>query len=94
MEQKHRGRSALAEAAELFDLPADAVAGFPHVEVIGNRYFYMASHKGIISYSGEDIAINADRFIVRVKGEGLVLQSMSGEALRIRGNIRYISWEG
>ena len=38
------------EAAELFDLPADLVAGLPHVEVLGSGYFYMEHHRGILSY--------------------------------------------
>ena len=42
----------LAGAAELFDLPADVVAGLPHVEVVGNREFYMENHRGILSYGG------------------------------------------
>ena len=46
------------EAAELFDLPADLVAGLPHVEVLGSGYFYMEHHRGILSYSGEEIDIN------------------------------------
>ena len=39
-------------AAELFDLPPDLVAGLPHMEMLGDRYFYMERHKGILSYSG------------------------------------------
>ena len=53
---KNRGRKGvLAGAAELFDLPADVVAGLPHVEVVGNREFYMENHRGILSYGGEEI---------------------------------------
>ena len=94
MEKSKRERSVLSEAAELFDLPGDAVAGLPHVELVGNRHFYMAHHRGIISYSGEEIAINGDRLILKVKGKNLELQSMSGEALRIRGTIESVEWVG
>ena len=59
---KNRGRKGvLAGAAELFDLPADVVAGLPHVEVVGNREFYMENHRGILSYGGEEIAVNAEK---------------------------------
>ncbi len=94
MEKNKREKTVLSEAAEIFDLPADAVAGLPHIEVVGNRHFYMAHHKGIISYSGEEIAINGDKLLVRVRGSGLELQSMSGEALRIRGEIASVEWVG
>lgn len=80
------------EAAELFDLPADLVAGLPHVEVLGSGYFYMEHHRGILSYSGEEIAVNGERMIVRISGENLELVSMTGDALRIQGTIRRVEW--
>ncbi len=86
-------RKLFSEAAELFDLPADVVAGLPHVELVGNSQFYMEHHRGILSYSGEEIAINGDALIVRVRGTGLELVSMTGEALRIKGVIDRVEWE-
>ena len=79
-------------AAELFDLPPDLVAGLPHMEMLGDRYFYMERHKGILSYSGEVIDINSDKLMVRVRGQGLELVSMTGDALRIRGEISQVEW--
>ena len=69
------------------------VAGLPHVELVGNSQFYMEHHRGILSYSGEEIAINGDALIVRVRGTGLELVSMTGEALRIKGVIDRVEWE-
>ena len=82
----------LSEAAEVFDLPADLVAGLAHVEMMGNRYFYMEHHQGILSYSGEEIDVNGGKLIVRVYGQGLELVSMTGEALRIKGTIQRVEW--
>lgn len=92
MEKGNRDKSVLSGAAELFDLPVDLVTGLPHVEVLGNQQFYMENHRGIISYSGEEIAISGSGMIVRVKGKGLVLVSMTAEALRIQGEIVGIEW--
>ena len=90
---KNRGRKGvLAGAAELFDLPADVVAGLPHVEVVGNREFYMENHRGILSYGGEEIAVNAEKAVVRIHGRGLELVSLTGEALRVRGTIERVEW--
>ena len=87
-----KDKTILSEAAELFDLPADVVAGLPHVEIVGSGHFYMEHHRGILSYSGEEIAVNAEKMIVRVFGEGLELVSMTGDALRIQGTIRRVEW--
>ena len=92
MERNKREKRIFSEAAELFDLPMDLVSGFPHVEVMGNREFYMDNHRGIISYSEDEIAVSADGLIVRVFGEKLELVSMTGDALRIRGRIERVEW--
>lgn len=92
MERMKREHKVLSRAAELFDLPADLVAGLPHVELIGSGQFYMENHRGILSYSGEEIAINGESLIVRVYGAGLELVAMTGEALRIRGKIHRVEW--
>ena len=80
------------EAAELFDLPADLVAGLPHVEVLGSGYFYMEHHRGILSYSGQEIDINGESCIIRVYGEDMELKSMTGDQLRITGVITRVEW--
>lgn len=92
MERNKREKKLIGEAAELFDLPVDLLAGMPHVEVMGNRQFYMENHRGILSYSNEEIAVGAEGMILRVFGKGLELMSMSGEALRIRGEISRVEW--
>ena len=93
--EREKGRKKnqlLTEAAEMFDLPADVVAGLPHVELMGNRQFYLERLRGILSYSGEVIDINSDKLMVRVRGQGLELVSMTGDALRIRGEISQVEW--
>ena len=93
MEKRKREKNVLAGAAELFDLPADMVAGLPHVEVVGNGHFYREDRHGILSYSGEEIDINGEGVVIRVFGSGLELVSMTGDALRIRGTIQRVEWE-
>ena len=92
MEKMKREKRVLSEAAELFDLHAELVAGLTNVEVMGSSYFYMERHRGILSYSGEEIDINGEGMIVRVYGKGLELVSMTGDALRIQGTIARVEW--
>ena len=92
MEKMKRENRVLGRVAELFDLPADLVAGLPHVELIGSEQFYMEHHRGILSYSEEEIAVSADGMIVRILGSKLELLSMNGDALRIRGRIDRVEW--
>lgn len=78
--------------AELFDLPADVVAGLPHLELVGDRQLYVEHHQGILSYSGLCIDVNTSHGILRVRGQRLELLAMTGEELRIGGKIEGVEW--
>ncbi len=82
----------LSEVAELFDLPADVVAGLPRLEMMGERQLYLEHHTGILSYSEEQIDINTAGGVLRVRGNQLSLVAMTAEALRISGHIDALEW--
>lgn len=82
----------LESVAELFDLPADVVAGLPRLELVGDRQLYLEHHLGLLSYSEEQIDANTPFGVLRVKGERLSLLAMTGEELRIGGRIRAVEW--
>lgn len=93
MERKRWERgNVLSAVAELFDLPADVVAGLPHMEMIGDRQLYLEHHAGLLSYSDRQIDANTAAGILRVTGERLSLLAMTAEELRIGGRICGIEW--
>ena len=77
----------LERTAELLDLPADAVAGVPRLELVGTRELRMENHKGILAYGTEEIHISGGSYIVKVTGEALELRAMTGLELLITGRI-------
>lgn len=82
----------LSEVAELFDLPADVVAGLPRLEMIGARQLYLEHHTGILAYSEEQIDVNTAGGVLRIRGERLSLMAMTAGALRIGGQIAAVEW--
>lgn len=82
----------LSTVAELFDLPADVVAGLPRLEMVGSRQLYLEHHAGILAYSEEQIDVNTSAGALRVRGEGLSLLAMTAEELRIGGRIAAVEW--
>ena len=94
MERKRRDRNGgvLDTVAELFDLPADLVAGLPHLEMVGSRQLYVEHHKGIVSYSEEQIDVNTTGGVLRIRGARLSLLAMTAEELRIGGDIAAVEW--
>ncbi len=82
----------LNTVAELFDLPADVVAGLPRLEMVGSRQLYLEHHTGILAYSQEQIDVNTAAGVLRVKGEALSLVAMTAEEVRIGGRISTVEW--
>ena len=89
---KVRSGELLSAVAELFDLPADVVAGLPRLELIGSRQLYLEHHSGILSYSGERIDANTPAGVLRIGGRDLTLLAMTGAALRVGGTILTLEW--
>ena len=94
MERNRKGKDGgvLGAVAELFDLPADVVAGLPRLEMVGSRQLYLEHHAGILAYSEEQIDVNTSAGALRVRGEGLSLLAMTAEELRIGGRIAAVEW--
>ena len=82
----------LRRASKLFDLPADALAGVPRVEVVGDGELRMAPHRGILAYGPEEIHISGGSLVVLVRGSGLELRAMTPEELLITGTVTAVEF--
>ena len=91
MAGKPRRLGFLERAAEVFDLPADAVAGVPRLELVGDRELRVENHKGILAYGRVEIHISGGVYIIKVVGQELELRAMTGLELLITGKVLQIS---
>ena len=80
-------RDILTKTAQLLDLPMDVVAGLPNLELLGNRQLFLSQHR---AYSDTAIDVNCGALLVRVRGQGLQLLSMTADEMRIGGIIEGI----
>ena len=92
MERQERTQQIRTRMAELFDLPADLVAGLSHLEILGDRQLFLEGHSGILSYGTEQIDVSAGALTLRVRGSDLALRAMTEDELRIQGTIRGIEF--
>ena len=92
--RKEREGGVLNAVAELFDLPADVVAGLPRLEMVGGKQLYLEHHTGLLAYSEESIDVNTSAGVLRVRGQQLTLLAMTAEELRIGGRIQGVDWLG
>ena len=77
----------LEKTAQVFDLPADVVAGLPRLELVGDRELRMENHRGILAYGTQEIHISGGVFGVKVCGQELELRTMNALELLITGYI-------
>ena len=94
MERNRKGRdnNVLSDLAELFDLPADVVAGLPRLEMVGSRQLYLEHHAGILACGEEQIDVNTGVGVLRIRGQRLELVAMTAEELRLGGRIDAVEW--
>lgn len=86
MAEKRRA-GLLEKTAQLFDLPADVVAGVPRVELVGDGELRVENHRGILAYGPQEIHISGGVFGIRVCGESLELRTMNTLELLITGHV-------
>jgi len=92
MERFGKTQELRTRMAELFDLPADLVAGLAHLELLGDRQLLLEGHGGILSYSDTQIDVSVGGMVLRLQGGGLALRSMTERELRVRGRIDSVSF--
>ena len=87
MEQKGRRPILREKTAQLFDLPADVIAGVPRMEIVGDSEFRMENHKGILSCGEDEIHVSGGIYLVKIVGEGMEVRAMTGLELLVTGKI-------
>lgn len=87
MEKRGRRPVLREKTAQMFDLPAEVIAGVPKLEIVGDSEFRMENHKGILSCSEDEIHISGGIYLVRVSGSGLEVRAMTGLEVYVTGKI-------
>lgn len=89
----HIGQKILENLAEKMELPGDVVAGLPKVELVGFSQLLIESHKGVLRYDRDTISVSVSMGVIHILGEGLSIQLMNQQNLRIGGKISTVQLE-
>ena len=60
---------------------------------MGREELYLQNHRGILAYGEDEILISGGKLMIRVRGEGLRLRSMTPGDLVITGTITAVELE-
>lgn len=86
MQRKKKSDGFLERAAQAFDIPVETV-GVISVELLGQHEVRISNHRGILAYGQEEILVSGGKTLVRLKGDGLELKTMTEHELLISGTI-------
>ena len=77
----------LEKLAERTDLPAEAVAGAARITLSGRQQVLVEHHRGLLAYSDSEVEVNCGSLRCRIRGDRLLLRTMTAEMLLISGTI-------
>lgn len=81
----------MADHAELMD---EVIPGQPVVELLGEGRVLIEGHRGVSSYSDQQIEVKTRTGVVRISGSNLQLTNMSAYRLVISGKIVCVHLSG
>lgn len=94
MRRKRRARAAAEmRVLELFDLPYELAGSVSKMTVTGGGDVYVERHRGLVEYADGLITISTGDGTARFFGSDLSLTAMSGDELRINGELERIEFD-
>lgn len=78
---------------EKLDLPKDVVLDMPKIIVIGKEEVTIENHKGILTFSENEIRVNTKIGPISIKGGGFEILYIATSTIIISGKFASISYE-
>ena len=72
------------KAADIFDLPGEAIGGLPSLEISGLGRIRIENHKGLLTYSEELVEVSG-KGCNKISGSSLDIRAMTADLLIISG---------
>ena len=82
----------LSKVAEKSGLPPEVRLDIPYITLSGNLAFTLENHRGIISYTEDEIRINSGEVIVEIKGAKLGISHITDEIISVSGKIKCVEF--
>ena len=87
-----RSERILDTISRSLDLPQEAVGGYAHIEISGNREVIVEGCQGVLEYGESVIALNTGRLTVRICGCDLTVISMQNGQAVIKGVVTGVEY--
>lgn len=75
------------------DIPEEAFTGAARITVSGDSRVLIEGHRGLVEYAEDRIAAAGKGCRIIIKGEGLAIETMSGQELVVTGRLWAVEFE-
>ncbi len=93
MEKKFGAGSLRERASGTLDLPGEVLADLPRVEITGGQKLTVENHKGLLACGENEIRVAGRHINLTIRGDSLVLETMSSRELSVTGRIFGLDFE-
>ncbi|MFD1736598.1 sporulation protein YqfC [Bacillus salitolerans] len=69
------------------DLPADVTMDLPRITMIGQIHIYIENHRGLLSFTDQEIRLLLKQGQLLVKGSSFVIKTILPEEILLEGKI-------
>lgn len=69
------------------DLPQDIMMDLPRITMVGQLHIYIENHKGLLTFSDQELRLLLKNGQLLVKGQAFVLKTILPEEILLEGKI-------
>lgn len=74
------------------DMPADVIMDLPRITMVGQLHIYLENHKGVISFSNEELRLSMKQGQLQIIGKDFVLKAILPEEILLEGFIQKVQF--
>lgn len=79
--------------ADTFELPEEYTAGSLKISIIDFKTVGILNYKSIVEYGENIIKINTKDKMIRIGGESLIIDNITDDEIKVKGNIKNLLFE-
>lgn len=78
---------------EMLSLPKDVTLNMPTISLEGRSGLYIENLKGIVEFDEENIVVKTSVGFLKIEGKGLLIKSITKEAMVVNGRISGVAYK-
>ncbi|MTH52471.1 sporulation protein YqfC [Bacillus mangrovi] len=74
------------------ELPQDVMMDLPRITMIGQIHIYIENHRGLLTFSDQEIRLLLKQGQLLIKGHSFVIRTILPEEIMLEGKIEHVQY--